>query len=484
VTPLPGGLGLVLDRSVQIFRRGTVLVGGHPGRMITLSAEGSAILSKLLVDGTTSDAGGRLGRRLVDAGMAHPRRPTAVTPATGRVDGRVTVVVPVHNRSDALERCLSSLGPHLSVMVVDDGSDDATTVARVCRRHGARLIRRETNGGPGAARNEALGFVESELVAFVDSDCRVTEGWIEQLIWWFDDPLVAAVAPRVRPDPPAAGGGGTALAKYTDGRSSLDMGPEPSQVGPDALVRYLPTAALVARRVALASGFDPDLRVGEDVDLVWRLLEQDWRVRYEPTATVLHLEPRTWRAQFGRRFRYGTSAAALSKRHPGRVPPVELRPWPTVAALALLCGRWRVAVLVVGASAAWTARTVRRRGIPLPLTIRWSAEGAAWTVIGMGRAATTLAGPVLALAVVKLRGRHRAAAAALVMAPPLVEWWRRRPDLDPVRWSLASILEDVSYGAGVWEGCFRARSFGPLVPAFRSNRPSGPDVTPEPTEMM
>ncbi len=483
MTPLPGGLGLVLDRSVRLFRHGTVLVGGHPGRMITLSAEGAATLSALLAQGTTTDAAGRLGRRLVDAGMAHPRPAGA---ATGRDDaGRVTVVVPVHNRIDDLERCLDALGPELPVVVVDDDSDDGAAVARVCGRPNVRLVRRDVNGGPGAARNEALGLVDSELVAFVDSDCRVSEGWLEGLLRWFDDPLVAAVAPRIRPDPEPAGA--TVRARYADARSALDMGPEPSQVGPDAVVRYLPAAALVARRVAVKSGFDADLRVGEDVDLVWRLVDQGWRVRYDPTATVLHREPGSWRELMGRRFRYGTSAGALSRRHPGQVPPLELRPWPTVAAVALLCGRWRTAALVVATSAALTARKVRPRGVPLTLTARWSIEGTAWTVVGLGHAATMLAGPGLAVALSKRRGRCRAAATALVVVPPLVEWWRRRPPIDPVRWSLASVIDDASYGAGVWVGCLRARSFGPLVPTFGSTGSPGtldPDATPGVTESV
>ena len=41
----------------------------------------------------------------------------------------------------------------------------------------------------------------------------------------------------------------------------------------------------------LASGFDADLRVGEDVDLVWRLVDAGWSVRYQPSVTVFHREP-------------------------------------------------------------------------------------------------------------------------------------------------------------------------------------------------
>ncbi len=464
MTPLPEGFGLVLDRSVRTFRNGTVLVGGHPGRLITLTAGGVTALSSLLAGEPAGDSSRRLGRQLVDAGMAHPWSTTVTPTGDGGPDRGVglTVVVPVHNAGPSLDRCLGSLGAGVAVVVVDDGSDDPDAVVRVCRRHGARLIRRTTNGGPAAARNQALEVVGTDLVAFVDSDCRVTDGWLGHLVWMFDDPDLGAIAPRVRPDHSGGKAARRVLTRFADAHSALDMGPEPGEVGPDKAVRYVPTAALVARREALAAGFDPALRVGEDVDLVWRLVDRGWHVRYEPSATVFHEEPSTWPRTLARRFRYGTSAGPLSKRHPGRLSPVELRPWPTAAAVALLTGRRRTAAVVVLASAALLARRVRDRGVPASICVRWSAEATAWTVVGAGRAATMLAAPVLVAAL--LRGRR--AAALLLLAPALVEWWRRRPDLDPVRWTLASIADDVAYGAGVWAGCVRWRSFGPLAPTL------------------
>ena len=87
-----------------------------------------------------------------------------------------------------------------------------------------------------------------------------------------------------------------------------------------------------------------------------------------------------------------------------------------------------------------------------------------------GRAATMLAAPGLVL--LATRGRRGARAAALLtVVPPVVEWWRTRPGLDLPRWVVASVADDVAYGAGVWTGCLRARSFGPLLP--RSGRGAG-----------
>ena len=506
--PLPAGLPLTLDRSVRSYGDGLVLVGGEPMRALRLTPGGRDAVAALL-DGTArSEAALRLGRRLVDGGLAHPRpAPVASAGAAG-----ITVVVPVRDRPAALNRCLAALGDAAPVIVVDDGSRDATAIAACCRAHGAALFRRERPGGPGAARNAALPAVATPLVAFVDSDCEPDAGWLDALAGHFADPLVAAVAPRVRPAAPHAGAphasaphasapraaprsaarrsaaprsgaprgaaqraaspraaAGT-CARFAAARSPLDMGPRPARVVPGGRVAYVPAAALVVRRAALGAGFDESLRHGEDVDLVWRLHDQGGRVRYEPTASVRHAEPERWRAWLERRFRYGTSAAPLHRRHPGRVTPAVLRPWPTAAATLALASRPAAALGIVAVNGTVLARRVRGAGVPAPRALAWSAKAGVQTVAGAGRAATALGVPALLAVAVAGRGRARGAAVALLAAPPLLDWTRRRPALDPLRWTLACIADDAAYGAGVWHGCLRERTAGPLRPARRAPR--------------
>jgi len=459
---LAPGFHLVLDPSVRIFAAGTVLVGGHPGRILKLAAAGPAAIAALTGRGPLTTAHRELGQRLVEAGMAHPIPPPG---ATVDVTG-ITVVIPVRDRSELLDQCLDSLDPDTAVVVVDDGSQDPDRVAEVCRKHGARLQVRAVNGGPAAARNDGLAQVDSELVAFLDSDCVVGPDWLAGLVPMFDDPAVGAAAPRIRP----FGSSRSARDRFDRGRSPLDMGTQPSPVGPDRRVRYVPTAALVVRRRALADGFDPDLRFGEDVDLVWSLVDAGWQVRYLPSAEVRHHTPASWGGVLGRRFRYGTSAAPLSRRHPGQLAPVRLRLWPTVAALALLAGRPRSSILVTVTYGLQLARRVRGFGVPAGPALRWSAQGTGWTLFGLGRAATVVAGPALLVGVLRpgrQARRIRRAAAALALVPPVVEWWQRRPELDPFRWSVASIADDVAYGLGVWAGCLRTRTIGPLLPSLQ-----------------
>ena len=92
-------------------------------------------------------------------------------------------------------------------------------------------------------------------------------------------------------------------------------------VRPGAAVAWLPSACLVGRTEALADGFDPELRVGEDVDLVWRLVERGGRVRYDPDVRAHHDARPTLTSWLYRKAFYGSGGAALAARHGNQLAP-------------------------------------------------------------------------------------------------------------------------------------------------------------------
>jgi mycofactocin system glycosyltransferase len=356
--------------------------------------------------------------------------------------------------------------------VVDDGSRRPGEVAAVAATHGAQLVVHPANRGPAAARNSGLRHVGTPHVAFCDSDVVPEAGWLATLHRHLADPDVAVVAPRVVP----GGAARSWIARYESARSSLDLGPDPAGVRIRGRVAYVPSACLLARVEDLGDGFDEQLRSGEDVDLVWRLLESGRRVQYEPAAVVRHdarLEPRAW---LGRKAFYGTSAAPLAARHPGAVAPLVLTPWTAGLAIALLAQRrWSLPVAVgsVTASTAVTAHRVRRSDHPLRLGGVLALEGAvaaAWQTAG---ALTRHYWPVaVAAAVVSPRARRALVVAAVVEG--LADRRRTGSSLDPVRYVVAHRLDDAAYGAGLWLGCLRARSATALVPLVVGlRRPAG-----------
>ena len=444
---------LELDHLARVYRGGRTLLGGDPLRVLCLSEPGAAAAQRLLggvAPGTPGESA--LAERLIVAGIAHPR------PATAPVRD-VTVIIPVHDRAAELDRCLTALGA-VSTLVVDDGSHDARSVAAVAAAHGARLIREDTAGGPAGARNIGLSHADTALVAFLDSDCVPEPGWLAILCGALNDPSVGAVAPRIRPLP----GDGGVLARFAADRSPLDLGPHPARVQPGGRVAYVPTAALLARTAALGDGFDPVLRYGEDVDLVWRIHDRGWWVRYEPAATVRHAEPSRAAQLLRRRFAYGTSAGPLAQRHPDRLNPLRLHPRPAAVVGLLLARRPRSAALMTGVHVALTGRALNKVGVPPRAAATLALTGVADSAVAVGRATTMLLPGLLAVGLT--HRRTAPVALALALAEPARSWVRSSRGLDPLRWSALVITDDMSYGAGVCAGALRSRTVAPLTPAL------------------
>lgn len=494
--PLPAGFGVVLDPSTRQLTE-SILFGGSPARAIRLSAAGRRALGELRGGPVRSAAAGVLARRLTDAGLAHPRPPAAdagsAQPCPSVAAFDVTILIPVRDRAALLDQCLASAGGRYPVVVVDDGSADPVQIAEVTSRHGATLVRRDSSGGPAAARNTGLSGADTDVIAFLDSDCLPPPDWIERLAPHLADPLVGAVAPRVvappaGPPEPSARlseqvSRGSAASRYAAACGSLDLGQGEALVVPATKVAYVPTAALLVRRAALASvaggrpgelaPFDPALRYGEDVDLIWRLHDAGWRVRYEPAVEVPHHGPDTWPGLFARRLRYGTSAAPLARRHPGRLAPLVLQPWPTATAAALLARRPTAATAAAVTGWLELTRTVRRAGLPADGAAAASLTAVRQTWLGIGRYATQFAAPVLAAALVRPGGAtpgrrwgRRAAVASLLVGPVAEAWRQCHPDIDPVRFALGHIADDIAYGTGVWAGCVREMTLAPVTPVI------------------
>jgi glycosyltransferase involved in cell wall biosynthesis len=109
---------------------------------------------------------------------------------------RLSVIVPVYNDREALDRCLGALTttcpPGVEIVVVDDASTDDP--GAVAAGPGVRLLRLPTNRGPAAARNHGARHARGDIVLFVDSDVIVGPGTLDRVLRLLDArPDVAAV---------------------------------------------------------------------------------------------------------------------------------------------------------------------------------------------------------------------------------------------------------------------------------------------------
>jgi mycofactocin system glycosyltransferase len=381
------------------------------------------------------------------------------------------VVVPVCDRAAQLARCLDSLRAadgRATIVVVDDGSADPDAVRAAASARGARVIRHDVPAGAAAARNTGLAACTTPVVAFVDSDVVVPADWAPRLLGHFADPCVGAVAPRIRALPPARG----LIGGYESRHSPLDMGAEPACVGPGRTIPYVPSAVLAMRRAAAGAGFDAAMPIGEDVDLVWRLVERRWRVVYTPDVEVRHDHRLRLRAFVDRRRVYASSVAPLARRHPGALPAAHLSAWTAVPWALLLAGSRRAAFAATLVEVGLVARRLSAvPGAEPRLAAALVARGLLASGAGLGRAARRAWAPALGVAAVRRRGARRALALAFAaaIAEDAVHARRLRPGDVVMR-----ALDEAVALWGTWEGCIRHRTLTPLLPASRDRGATPP----------
>jgi mycofactocin system glycosyltransferase len=461
----PGDLVVVLGRGVRRLAGGRTLVGGTPFRLMTLTGEGAAVVDGWRRPAPIGDGAARrrLAQRLLDAGVLVPR------PAPAPL-ADLTVIVPVRDRAQQLARCLEALraaAPESSILVIDDGSVDAAAVARACGRFGAQVLRHDASAGPAAARNTGLASCATAIVACVDSDVVVPPDALRRLAGHFADPRVGAVAPRVRALRPARG----LVGGYEMRHSALDMGSVGGLAGPGRAVSYVPGTVLLLRRAAVGAGFDPALRVGEDVDLVWRLTAAGWGVRYVPEVEVWH-EHRVRLGPFARRrIVYARSTATLARRHPGMLPAVWARPVLAAPWLLVVAGRRRAAAAAVAVAivrAAWRRRRTPGWGVAPASGV--VAKGLLATGEALAHAVRRAWSPPLALLAVRHRTARRVVLASF--AVPLVrDAWAARSARTVAADVPMRLLDELLAAAGTWDGCRRERTVRPLLPAVHAPAP-------------
>lgn len=412
-----------LDHSTR--RYGSVVIGGSPLKLFRLTEAGSRVLARIEAGDAVDES--PLVASLLDAGAAHPVRAADGRPGRFTADD-VTVVTPAFGRPPSRRD---------GAIVVDDGSDPPIPDA---------TVRLDRNRGPGAARNAGLGLVTTPLVAFVDADAHLPDGWLDPLLPHFDDDLVALVAPRVRSTP-----GPSVLERYEREHSPLDLGPRPGRVRAGSRISYVPTAAVVCRTDAIRTvgGFDESLRFGEDVDIVWRLGEAGHRVRYEPGSIVSHDARPTWAAWCSQRVGYGSSAAPLSRRHPGALAPLRASGWSIGAWASGLFVHPLVGLTISAGSAAALVRKLPDLPPRTAFGLAWRGNLAAGTQIAA--ATRRVWWPFMVPAALASRRARWGLLLAAVAAR------------HPVR-----LVDDVAYSVGVWRGIVRERTPAPLVPEISS----------------
>jgi len=264
---------------------------------------------------------------------------------------KITLLVPAYREAASLDGTLDALHdldyPAYEVLVIDDGSPDAT--ADIARRHVRRdtrfrLLRKEVNEGKAMAMNDAIPLATGEIVVVVDADARLHRPALRYIAAHFVRlPRFAAVTGN-----PHVANGTTLLAAL----QTLEF---------TSIISVLRRAQVVWGRMLTVSGvisafrksaltdigmFDPTM-VTEDIDVTWRLQRRFYDVRYEPRALVDMTVPTTLGGLWRQRRRWATGLTQVLRYHRGLLGSWRSRrQWPILIE-AVLSIAWAHALILL-----------------------------------------------------------------------------------------------------------------------------------------
>ena len=241
-----------------------------------------------------------------------------------------SVIVPTHNRVQALAHCLAALAQldypreQIEILVVDDGGEMTLTetLAPFQSPMAVTLLTQE-RAGPGAARNAGAVRARGVFLAFTDDDCAPAPGWLRALEFHLNAAPGCAV-------------GGRTLNLLDDNLYAVT-----SELLIDYLYRYYNPDPNHARFVASNNlalpracflelgGFDVSFRRagGEDRDFCDRWLGRGHRIVYAADAVVQHAHALGLISFVQQHWRYGQGAWRFHRAQARRgLAPVRVEP--------------------------------------------------------------------------------------------------------------------------------------------------------------
>ena len=256
-------------------------------------------------------------------------RPTHKISSTEATE--VATVILNWNGADYLRRFLPALqqtdyGAHRIVVADNASTDDSVRVVQQ-EFPEVEILQLSENHGFAEGYNRALQDIESPYVCLLNSDVRVTPGWLKPLVRILDEqPEVAAVQPKIlaeaRPthfEYAGAAGGfmDTWGYPFCRGRVLEEVEEDLGQYDAPTDIFWASGAALLIRTELFRAlgGFDADYFAHwEEIDLCWRLRRAGYRIVCEPAATVYHVGGGTLAYQSPRKVYLNFRNALLTLR--------------------------------------------------------------------------------------------------------------------------------------------------------------------------
>jgi len=230
-----------------------------------------------------------------------------------------SIIIPVYNRPQEIDELLASLtkqtySKRFEVVVVEDGSEYSSKkiVEKYSKDLEINYFYKE-NSGAGASRNFGMQQASGNYFIIFDSDCIIPPHYLEEVHK-------------------------TLTQNYTDAFGGADAAHESFTIIQKAInysmTSFLTTGGIRGSKKAVdkfqprsfnfgiskkafdtTTGFS-DMKIGEDIDLTFRLWENNFETQFIENAFVYHKRRSTFQQFFKQTFAFGKGRPFLNKKYP------------------------------------------------------------------------------------------------------------------------------------------------------------------------
>lgn len=240
---------------------------------------------------------------------------------------QVSIVVPVYNDPngiiETLESLVSQRNQNNEILVVDnDSTDDTREIINKYTQtyQNVHLLTEDETQSSYAARNKAIEHLNSDVLAFVDADETVDDGWLETAVQIIDERRVDYLGCNVELTLPE----NTLVGRY-----NVRTGFPVKQYLDEQ--NYAPTCALLVRREVFEDVglFDARLISGGDREFGERVHEAGYKQGYTEDATVYHPARTSFKSLAKKNVRVGRGFCQKQRYYPERYGKPGIPPAPT-----------------------------------------------------------------------------------------------------------------------------------------------------------
>ena len=218
----------------------------------------------------------------------------------------VSIIVPAYNEEvnviSSLENLLKSDYPNFEIVFVDDGSKDKTyqLVKEAFENHPKVMVNTKPNGGKSSALNYGIDKARGDYFVCIDADTQLQYDAISQLMKYFINDKVGAVAGNVK-----VGNANNIITKWQSIEYITSQNFDRRAFDYFNCITVIPGAIGVFKREAMleAGKFDVDT-LAEDCDLTIRILRKGYVVKNCTEAIAMTEAPESVKQFMKQRFRW------------------------------------------------------------------------------------------------------------------------------------------------------------------------------------